>query len=510
MDVPSDDDALWRLTLQHSPIGMTLVGLDGRLLMVNRALCDMLGYEAEALSQLGFQELTHVEDLDADLELFGQSLAGEIDSYRLRKRYLHADGHVVWGDLSVALVRDADGAPRHFVSQILDVTEQHDYEERLEAVNAEIEREHQTLEAIFEAVDVGLLLIGHDGRYERMNRRHRETMSLPFPDGHGGEAGQLGHVYFPDGKTLMGKEDMPSFKANQGEEFDDYTYWVGQDPRTRQAFSTSARQVRGPAGERLGAALAYQEITDLMRASKVKDEFVSSVSHELRTPLTSLLGYLEILCEHEELPADVISQLLVVERNALRLQTLLSDLLHVGQVGEGRLQVQCDLVDLVDVVREAVEAARPVAEKCGMTVELDVPDELLAVVDHRRIRQVLDNLISNAIKYSDSGAAVSVVLAQHPDAIGLTVSDTGMGIPQEEIPHVFGRFFRGGGALESHVPGTGLGLDIVSSIVAAHDGAVALESEVGRGSTFRVTLPRSPASSPEPVAERISDVARAG
>src|SRR6476660_8174955 len=98
MDEASDGAELWRLTLQHSPIGMGLVGLDGRLLMVNRALCDMLGYDAESLSQLGFQELTLPDDLDADLELFEQAVAGEIESYRLRKRYVHADGHIVWGD----------------------------------------------------------------------------------------------------------------------------------------------------------------------------------------------------------------------------------------------------------------------------------------------------------------------------------------------------------------------------------------------------------------------------
>ena len=159
-----------------------------------------------------------------------QALAGEIDSYRLRKRYRHAEGHAVWGDLSVALVRAEDGRPLHFIAQVLDVTEQQRHEERLEAARAEVEHERQTLEAIFETVSVGLLLISSDGRYERTNRRHRETMSLPFPDGHGGEAGQLGHVYFPDGKTLMAKEDMPSCRALQGEEFDDYTYWVGDDP----------------------------------------------------------------------------------------------------------------------------------------------------------------------------------------------------------------------------------------------------------------------------------------
>jgi two-component system phosphate regulon sensor histidine kinase PhoR len=491
VDGAFDSADLWRLTLQHSPIGMALVGLDGRLVMVNRALCDMLGYDAEELSRRGFQELTHVEDLDADLVLFDQAVAGELDSYRMRKRYLHADGHIVWGDLSVALVRSQDGCPLHFISQILDVTEQREHVDRLKAAHEEIEREHQTLEAIFEAVSVGLLLIGSDGHYERSNRRHKETMSLPFPDGHAGEAGQLGLVYFPDGKTLMSREDMPSYRALQGEEFDDYTYWVGDDPRTRAAFSTSARQVRGPAGEKLGAALAYQEITDLMRAMQVQDEFVSSVSHELRTPLTSVLGYLEMLCEHDGLPADVIGQLRVVQRNALRLQTLLSDLLHVGQVGEDSLQLQRAPIDLAALVREAVEASRPFAEKSGLTVETDAPEHLGAVVDEHRIRQVLDNLLSNAIKYGGTGGSVTTVLQAEADGIRLEVSDTGLGIAADEVEHVFGRFFRGGEALEKHIPGTGLGLNIVSTIVAAHDGEVGLESEVGRGSTFRVTLPHS-------------------
>jgi PAS domain S-box-containing protein len=491
MDEATGSAELWRLTWEHSPVGMALVDFDGRLLVVNRALSDMLGYDIEGLSHRGFQELTHAEDLDDDLELFGQTLAGDIDSYRLRKRYLHAEGHVVWGDLSVALVRGHDGRPLHCIAQILNVTEQREHEERLEAAHTEIERERQTLEAIFETVSVGLLLIGSDGRYERMNRRHRETMSLPFPDGHDGEAGQLGHVYFPDGKTLMSKEDMPSYRALQGEEFDDYTYWVGDDPRTRAAFSTSARQVRGPSGEKLGAALAYQEISDLMRAIQVQDQFVSSVSHELRTPLTSVLGHLEMLCEHDELPAAVTAQLRVVQRNALRLQTLLSDLLQVGQAGEGALPLQRTTVDLAALVNQAVEASRPSAEKAGVDVGVEVPDRLEARVDEQRIRQVLDNLISNALKYNEDGGSVTVVLRQGKTAIELQVSDTGMGIAQDEVEHVFDRFFRGCEVREKQIPGTGLGLNIVHSIVAAHHGEVTLASEVGRGSTFRVTLPHS-------------------
>lgn len=488
--MPIGDSAdLWRLTVHHSPIGMALVGLDGALLMVNRAFADMLGYDVDELTMRGFQELTHPEDLDADLERFQQTLDGDIDSYRLRKRYLRSDGDVVWGDLSVALVRGPAGEPLHFVSQILDVTEQRAYEQRLKAATAEAERERQALEAIFETVSVGLLLIGPDGTYERMNRRHAETLEIPFPDGHEGAAGQLGHVYRLDGKTLMTREEMPSYRAAQGEEFDDQTYWVGSDPQTRKAFSTSARVVRGPSGERLGAALAYQEITDLVRAIQVKDAFVASISHELRTPLTSVLGYLELLAEDESLADAVRDRLHVVRRNALRLQALVSDLLEVGQLGEAGLTLDRADIDVARVAREAAEAARPLADQAGLTMSVDLPDSLVALVDEKRVRQVLDNLLSNAVKYSAPGDAVSLGLRRSGTDLELTVADTGIGIAEEDTPHVFERFFRGSAALSQHIPGTGLGLDIVGTIVRAHHGSIVVDSALGEGTTFRVTLP---------------------
>ena len=470
---------------------MALVGLDGRLLVVNRAMCDMLGYSEEELSRRGFQDVTHPEDLVADLALVGQAIEGEVDSYRLHKRYLHADGRVIWGDLSVALVRQPDGTPLHFISQILDVTEQHENTMRIEAATAEVDRERQTLEAIFETVGVGLLLIGPDGRYERSNRRHQETIRIPFPGGHAGAAGQLGHVYHLDGKTPMTREEMPSYRATQGEEFDDYTYWVGADPTNRAAFSTSARQVRGPNDERLGAVLAYQEITDLMRAIQVKDQFVASVSHELRTPLTTVLGYLELLSEREDLPDDLTSQLRVIQRNALRLRELLSDLLLIGQVADGALELQPATIDLSAVVRDAIEAARVSAERSGIALSAEVPGRLVGVADPQRLRQVLDNLLSNAVKYSRPGDSVSVLLRSTGEEVHLEVTDTGMGIPGDEVDQVFGRFFRGGEAIDQQVQGTGLGLNIVNSIVTAHHGRVDVHSELGKGSTFRVVLPDS-------------------
>ena len=143
----------------------------------------------------------------------------------------------------------------------------------------------------------GLVLLDHTGAYRTLNRRHVDFMRLAYPDGHGGEAGQLGHVYAPDGVTALTREEMPTYRAAHGEEFDDCRIWVGDDPLSRRALSVSARSVRGKDGTFAGAALAYKDVTDFMRALRVKDEFVASVSHELRTPLTSIMGYVDLLLE---------------------------------------------------------------------------------------------------------------------------------------------------------------------------------------------------------------------
>ena len=191
VEATTDSEQLWRLTLQHSPVGMALVSPEGYFLAVNEALCDMLGYDAESLVSLTFPEITHPDDIELDLQHFEQTLSGDRTSYRLLKRYLHLDGHVVWGDLSVALLRDDDGTPIHFISQVVDVTDREESLQRLAVAEATIDYQRLMAEAVYNTVDVGLILVDASGRYEAMNRRHRDFMRLAFPDGHAGRAGQL-------------------------------------------------------------------------------------------------------------------------------------------------------------------------------------------------------------------------------------------------------------------------------------------------------------------------------
>ncbi|GAA1476863.1 hypothetical protein GCM10009623_13090 [Nocardioides aestuarii] len=489
MERVADSDQQWRLTLQHSPVGMSLVDPGGRFIAVNDAFCTMLGYDAEEARALTFQEITHPDDLDADLDLLEETLSGERTSYRMVKRYLHKDGSVVWADLSVALLREDDGTPIHFIGQILDITEQYESRRKLAIAQATIDQQRRRTEAVHDTVDVGLVLLDAEGNYQTVNRRHRDFMRLAYPDGHRGRAGQLGEVYAEDGTTLLTEQEMPTYKAVRGEEFDDLRIWVGCDSATRRALSVSARSVRDHAGLFAGAALAYKDVTDYVHALTVKDEFVASVSHELRTPMTSILGHLEMLADDPSLPGDVIKRIQTVERNALRLRQLVSDLLEVQQDSAGGITLDKRDCDLVEVVNDAVEAARPWAESAQITLTAKLPDTLVVGVDPGRIRQVVDNLISNAIKYNLPCGSVEVALVASADKAEITVIDSGLGMSPDDLSALFTRFYRGGAARDRHIQGTGLGLAIVRSIVGAHGGSVGVTSSLGSGSCVRCHLP---------------------
>ncbi|MDO8209916.1 ATP-binding protein [Conexibacter sp. CPCC 206217] len=262
---------------------------------------------------------------------------------------------------------------------------------------------------------------------------------------------------------------------------------------TRRAFARYATPVRDGHGRTIGRLLVLREVTGEREAERVKEEFFALVSHELRTPLTAILGYVElVLGEHAHVDADAAEQhryLEIVERNAQRLLRLVGDLLFAAQVESGSLLLEPGIVDLAQVTREAVEAARPRAEDAGILLSAQIDPLGGCVGDRDRIAQVLDNLISNALKFTPSDGHVEVRLSADGDDARIDVADTGVGVPRDEQGRLFDRFFRASNATSRAVPGVGLGLMIVRAIVAAHGGTISLTSEVGQGTTFSVRLP---------------------
>src|SRR5439155_17413146 len=240
--------------------------------------------------------------------------------------------------------------------------------------------------------------------------------------------------------------------------------------------------------------LEREHVEQLQALDKLKDELVASVSHELRTPMTSIQGYLDLLLEDPDggLSDEQRRCLSTVRRNSERLIRVVNDLLFVAQAQAGKLELSLGAVDPAALLHHSADSARVPAEAKG--IRLDVSADALPPLsgDAVRLGQLLDNLVSNAIKFTPAGGRVTLSLARRDDLAVFEVADTGMGIALDEQQLLFERFFRASGATRSAIQGTGLGLSIAKTIVEVHGGTIGLDSIEGEGTTFRVELPLAP------------------
>jgi PAS domain S-box-containing protein len=245
-------------------------------------------------------------------------------------------------------------------------------------------------------------------------------------------------------------------------------------------------------GHRVGFIFVATDMTQAREFARLKDEFVGLISHELRTPLSSILGYLELMRDDEDDPLsqEQLQYLGVAERNAHRLLRLVGDLLFTAQVESGRFPLEQKDLELGPLVTASVESARPVAANAGVALTAELPEESVTIFgDPLRIGQSIDNLVSNAIKFTPSGGSVTVALSRDGGDAVIAVTDTGIGIPAVELGQLSNRFFRASTATRNAVPGVGLGLTITKAIVTAHGGSIDIASEEGVGTTISLRLP---------------------
>ena len=250
------------------------------------------------------------------------------------------------------------------------------------------------------------------------------------------------------------------------------------------------------------------EVTELVeqrraaeRANRLKDEFVATMSHELRTPLNAILGWATLLRMREHDEASRAKALATIERNARAQLRIVEDILDVSRIVGGKLGLSVGRVDVGPIIAAAVDVLRPAAEGKGIALDVSVADDCGAVRgDADRLQQVIWNLLSNAVRFTPPGGAISLSSRRRPDAIEIVVRDTGIGIHPEHLPHVFERFWQVDGSTARRHGGLGLGLAIVRHLVELHGGTVSASSEgIGRGAAFVVSLPTRGALRPSAI-----------
>ena len=279
---------------------------------------------------------------------------------------------------------------------------------------------------------------------------------------------------------------------------------------TRDASPLSSARVLSVTGTPLpgspppGAVLVFHDVTELRRLERMRQDFVANASHELKTPLASIQAYTETLIDgaiHDE--AVNVRFLHRIEEQADRLNRLVLDLLSLARLESSQDVFRHDPLAIAPFLGECAEAHRERAESKGLSFVVDfsgLRPETLVAADDEAIRQVLDNLVDNAIKYTHEGGFVRVSGREASGDVSLIVADGGIGIPRDDLPRVFERFYRVDKARSRELGGTGLGLAIVKHLVQALGGRIAVESRLGVGTTFLVHLPRTTLASPAQLA----------
>ena len=349
-----------------------------------------------------------------------------------------------------------------------------------------IQREHELREqaqrtaALFERMIEGLIVVDAAGRIRLANRAAGELFNFTPP---------------ATGRTIL-ETTRHHEVAALVTRLENEPEILGHELRLETLESPKFLQVNALAlrdgeGVRDGAILVLHDLTRLRQLEAVRQEFVANVSHELRTPLSLIKSAAETLIDGgKDEPESLTRFLQIIDKHANRLTLLIDDLLMLSTLDSGNIRLALQSVSLGGAVQEVADDLRGRAHARGVTIKNQVEPALIVQADPDRLRQVISNLIDNAIKYGRIEGAV-VISARSLDArrIEVSVQDDGPGIPAEACARIFERFFRGDKARSREQGGTGLGLAIVKHVVQAHGGEVRVESAPGAGARFSFTLP---------------------
>lgn len=469
MRVAMSDPAILEAVFHRMQDAVFVLGHDDRVVDLNRAARQLLGRRPEQpIGRSTGEVLAAHRPLLAALADLG---LGE-DEVTLRA----PDGPRHY-QLRIQPLLSADGGSPGRLLVLHDIT---DYA----AAMGELHRAEVRKAAVLEASLDCVITLDAEGRVAEFNPAAEATFGLPRDRVIGRP---LTDFLTPDEGTRLAA-DLQTFLC------------TGSSPgvgRRREAVSVRADGSEFPAEITVVAlddppqpafTIFLRDITERRQIESLKEELVATVSHELRTPLTSLRGFAELLLEREFPPEKAKHFLGMIRDEATRLARLVDDFLDLKTLEFGRLVGEPRPVALLDAVERAAASLGGLSPSHVLTV--DVPDSVPPLAaDPDRLHQVLTNLLSNAIKFSPDGGTVAVQARTYGTLVLISVQDPGLGISPQDQKKLFGRFFRSDAVRKRHIRGTGLGLALVKQIVEGHGGRIDVESAVGRGSLFRITLP---------------------
>jgi PAS domain S-box-containing protein len=491
----SEVDARVRLetVLETAPVGVAVFSADElRFELANARFLDFaagFGKISPDTKVIGLYAADVLPGFDRTLKTVADSGEARFDEAwqvgsRTEPRYINRIISTVRGRFS--------GNTQSITVLIQDVTDQVKAKQEIEALADMMAERSARLDSILSSMTDGLWVYDIAGNVVDVNK----AALTMFGFGSRTEAIEQGsfrsaHLRFPDGKVIS-PDDFPQARALRGETVPDYLA-IGSHAISGKDLDLSIAAAPIESGGVVGAVLVIRDITALQELDRKKDEFLSVASHELRTPLTTIKGYTQLLSQTvHDLPQEERSTYLTAVLGEIdRMMGLISELLDVSRIETNRLQIHPQLIRWREFLERRASAFRVQNAVRNIRVETEIPETLFVTVDPDRMRQVIDNVLSNAVKYSPEGSDIEVYAALEGDCMVSSVIDYGIGIPKDELPQLFERFHRARNVSSRYYGGLGLGLYISKAIVEAHRGSISIVSEEGKGTkvTIRIPLP---------------------
>lgn len=366
--------------------------------------------------------------------------------------------------------------------------------ERQQQLEEQLSERASGTQTIVTAMQEGLLVVDIDGRVRLANRAFRELFGL----GEKVPRAPILEVIRNSDLDRLTKQTLQT-----GEPHREEIEIAGQSNGSGRFMELSAVPTRNESGQLTGAAILFHDISQLKHMDEIRRDFVANVSHELRTPLSILRGYIETLMEDPEISDEELNRILeVMKKHSDRLTALTEDLLTLARLESSHPNLKFEDVRLSELFAGIVrDWGKRFTEK-QLRIEVSVGASIPVLrADPTRLQEVLYNLLDNAVKYSHPGGRIRLAATRRNDHVEISVSDTGVGIPETDVSRIFERFYRADKARSRELGGTGLGLSIVKHIAHMHGGSVEAESAVGQGTTIRVVLPLAPVTEPVTVTE---------